>query len=76
MKLSEHETNLAIISFKTRIYVGFVLAIFCTIAFIVLSIIMHLNGYDDLVGMLICFSVVTVIIGILLGIYIFKRRSE
>ena len=44
MKLSENETNLAILNFKLRIYVGFVLSIVLTIAFIVCSITFYSKG--------------------------------
>ena len=76
MKLSDDETNLAILSFKTRIYVSFAVSIFSTIAFIIFSIIAFSNGHDDLAGMALTASIITAIIAILTGIYIFKRRSE
>lgn len=77
MKLSENETNLAILNFKLRIYVGFVLSIVLTIAFIVCSITFYSKGIgEDIIWMFISLAIFTSLIAILLGVYIFRRRGE
>ena len=76
MKLSETETNFAILRFKTRIFSSFIFSIISTIVFIVIAIILWSDGMHDLFWMMITLSVFTTFVAIGLGIYIFRIRGE